>query len=186
MLLCITDKISVIVPSIFLDLILPNIPAPHSFQMVSSQNATDWTPLYEMPLVLVFGVLGEQFLYWSFVSAFCNRRFVPRSFRIWCKGKSETAVFQAACHIDEYQLFLVVTSITAFVFFGCHCGWILYCVWSSFYISAASQIIRLTENLRLHLLIETKNYIQMAIMMISQCENLALEQQPLWESISLF
>ena len=55
--------------------------------MVSMLNATDKTPMYEMPLIFVFGVWGlglwgwgEHFLYWGLGRwHFCHWRFVPRS-----------------------------------------------------------------------------------------------------------
>ena len=110
-------------------------------------------------LCLGYWGFGENFLYWGFVLAFCNGCFTPNNFRIWCKGKSETAVYHATRHIDEY-LFLLVGNLNYCLCISCcNSGCMLYCVWSSFYISA-SKISRLTDKLRLHLLIELKNYIQ--------------------------
>ena len=40
----------------------------YSLDLVSGLNAADKAPIYEMPLIYVFGVLGlgEQFFYWGF------------------------------------------------------------------------------------------------------------------------
>ena len=83
---------------------------------------------------------GENFFYWGFVLAFCNWCFTTKNFWIWCKGKSETAVYHATCHIDEYQFLLVDNLNYCLRVSCCNSGCMWYCVWSSFYISAASQI----------------------------------------------
>ena len=53
-----------------IDSVVIRIPIVH-FSRVSSLNAMDKTPMYEMPLIYVLGVWGlgfwgEQFLYWGF------------------------------------------------------------------------------------------------------------------------
>ena len=55
--------------------------------MVSGQNATDKTLVYEMPLIYVFGVrgfgLGQAFFVLGFwAMAYCHWRFVPSSLKV--------------------------------------------------------------------------------------------------------
>ena len=78
-----------------------------SLSMVSGQNATDKTPMYDMPLISMFGVWGRAFFVLGFwVLAFFHWCFVPRSLSIgkmlFPQVTTRSPSHHLSCHIQVH------------------------------------------------------------------------------------